>query len=90
MELVLVKKFIAKNLGIGIGKFLVQKKIPVLVSKIFGTGKKSVLFDILGTTQRKIQGQRQSFQEESLPVYMNLVFLRSNRYIWTRVIWHDI
>ena len=32
-------------------------------------------------TQRRIQGQRQSFQEESLPVYINLVILRSNRYI---------
>ena len=32
-------------------------------------------------TQRQIQGQRQSFQEESLPVYINLVLMRSNRYI---------
>ena len=32
-------------------------------------------------TQRQIQGQRQSFQEESLPVYINLVILRSNRYL---------
>ena len=32
-------------------------------------------------TQRQIQGQRQSFKEESLPVYINLVILRSNRYI---------
>ena len=32
-------------------------------------------------TQRQIQGQRQSFQEESFPVYINLVLMRSNRYI---------
>ena len=32
-------------------------------------------------TLRQIQGQRQSFQEESLPVYINLVPMRSNRYI---------
>ena len=31
--------------------------------------------------QRQIQGQRQSIQEESLPVYINLVLKRSNRYV---------
>ena len=32
-------------------------------------------------TQRQIQGQRQSFQEESLPVHINLVILHSKKYI---------